>query len=50
MIHLLIDVCSIDLLPIERSPEYQQLVTTHGETAAKEFTFEVTVPPFGDDG
>lgn len=50
MIHLLIDVCSVDLLPIERSPAYQQILSTHGEKVANEFTFEVPVPPYGDDG
>lgn len=50
MIHLLIDICSIDLLPIEQSPHYQQILIDHGEKVAKAFTFEIPVPPYGDDG
>lgn len=49
MIHLLIDVCSIDLLPIEQSPHYQAIVKDHGEVVASVFMFEVIVPPWRED-
>jgi hypothetical protein len=49
MIHLLITHCSVDLLPIEESPFYKNMVSLFGEEAAREFTYEVPVPPLEDE-
>lgn len=48
MIHLIIDCCSVDLMPIEQSEAYQRILADHGESVANQFTFEVTVPPWVD--
>lgn len=45
MIHAVFEYCSADLLPIEESPIYQDMLREYGPEAAAELVYEVYVPP-----
>lgn len=45
MIHMIVEFCKADLLPIEESPIYQTLLQELGPEIASEFVYEVLIPP-----